>query len=97
MKIDEKYLPLGTVVLLNNAVHRAMIVGYCAKLAEEPDAPYYDYIGALFPEGIFTSEQTMVFNHNDIKEVFHLGLVDVEVKQFHERLNNLMKDIEGDK
>ena len=92
MNNNEKYLPLGTVVMLHKGRHRAMIVGYCAKILDTPDAPYYDYIGCLFPEGIFTNESSMVFNHSDIKEIYHLGFVDEETRQFHNKLNQVMKN-----
>lgn len=86
----EKYLPLGTVVMLKKGRHRAMVVGYCAKLAEDANAPFYDYIGCLFPEGIFTTEQTMVFNHDDIDKIYYMGYVDDEVKEFQKKLKDVM-------
>ena len=86
----EKYLPLGSVLMLKNGRHRVMIVGYCVKLAEDPNAPIYDYMGCLFPEGIFTTEQSMAFNHTDIDKVYHLGLVDQEVNNFHAKLKEVV-------
>ena len=88
----DKYLPLGTVVMLKKGKHRAMIVGYCAKLESDEKAPFYDYIGCLYPEGIFTSEQSLVFNHDDIAQIYYLGLFDEEAKRFVDKLKNIMKE-----
>ncbi|MBR6516458.1 MAG: DUF4176 domain-containing protein [Bacilli bacterium] len=86
-----KYLPLGTILMLKGGKHRVMIVGYCAKLQVDKKAPFYDYIGCLFPEGIFTTEETLVFNHPDIEKIYHLGYVDDEVKKFDFKLKEIMK------
>lgn len=93
MEKHEKFLPLGSVVMLEKGRHRAMIVGYGVKLQSDNITSVYDYMGCLFPEGIFTTEESMAFNHSDIKEVYHLGLVDDEVKKFHIKLNEAMKKI----
>ena len=89
----EKYLPLGTVLMLKKGKHRVMVVGYCAKIEAVKDAPFYDYIGCLFPEGIFTSEQTLVFNHSDIDKVYHIGFSDDETKKFDFKLKEIMKNV----
>lgn len=86
----EKYLPLGSVLMLKNGKHRVMVVGYCAKVDDE-NSPFYDYIGCFFPEGIFTTEQSMVFNHVDIDKIFHIGFVDEEVKALNAKLKEIMK------
>lgn len=93
----EKYLPLGTVAMLKNGKHRVMIIGYGARLEADENAPYYDYIGCLFPEGLFTTEQTLVFNHNEIDKIYHIGYVDNEVKEFDKKLKEVMKTLENNK
>ena len=44
----DKYLPIGTVVLLKNATKRLMIVGFCVK--GDTDDKIYDYVGCLYSE-----------------------------------------------
>lgn len=90
MNIPDKFLPLGSVVMLKNGKHRAMIIGYGAKIAEDDTATVYDYIGCLFPEGVFTTDESMVFNHTEIKTIYYMGLVDEEVNQFHARLKEVI-------
>ena len=47
MKSTEKYLPIGSVVLLKNGTKRVMIYGYCAISEDETNA-IYDYCGVCF-------------------------------------------------
>ena len=87
----EKYLPLGTIVLLKNGKHKAMVVGFCAKIADDSNAPFYDYIGCLWPEGIFTTDETLVFNHEDIEKIYHVGFSNSEVKEFNNKIKEVMR------
>lgn len=87
----EKYLPIGTVVMLKDGKKRVMITGFCTVPNDDKEK-IYDYSGCLFPEGIITSEQTMVFNHDQIEKIYHLGLMDDEEKEFKNKLEQIMKD-----
>ena len=84
-----KYLPIGSVVLLENATKRLMITGFAIKPNEEKNI-VYDYSGCLYPEGILTSDSIAVFNHDQIKQIFALGFSDAEEKEFKEKLNEVI-------
>ena len=84
-QIREKYLPVGTVVLLQNGSKRVMINGFCTMDANKPDK-IYDYSGVLFPEGSLSSDQTLLFDHNQIVRIDHMGLEDQEEKDFKVQL-----------
>lgn len=86
----EKYLPIGTVVLLKGGKKRVMITGFCT-VSEEDKSKVYDYSGCLYPEGFISSNQTLLFNHEQIEKIFHFGLVDDEEKTFKQRLNEMLK------
>lgn len=88
----EKYLPIGTVVMLKGGKKRAMITGFCS-ISGEDRSKVFDYSGCLYPEGFLSSNQTLLFNHEQIDKVFHLGLVDEEEKQFKQRLSEMIKNI----
>ncbi len=88
-QIGEKYLPVGTVVLRQNGTKRVMINGFCTMDASNPDV-IYDYSGVLFPEGSLSSDQTLLFNHNQIVRVDHLGLKDQEEADFKVKLNQIV-------
>jgi len=84
-----KYLPIGTVVLLQNGSKRIMINGFCTMDANNPDK-IYDYSGVLFPEGSLSSDQTLLFDHNQIVRIDHLGLIDQEEQEFKIKLAALV-------
>lgn len=88
----EKYLPIGTVVLLKEGSKKIMIIGFCA-MAKKDDKTIYDYSGCLYPEGLLTSDQTLLFNHNQIEKIYHIGFHDDDDKKFKENLKVLMTKI----
>ena len=88
-QIGEKYLPVGTVVLLQNGTKRVMINGFCTMDASNPNR-IFDYSGVLFPEGSLSSDQTLLFDHNQIVRVDHMGLVDDEEKTFKVKLKEIV-------
>lgn len=90
MNIGEKYLPIGTVVLLKDGTKRIMINGFCTMDANKP-TKIYDYSGVLFPEGSLSSDQTLLFDHDQIARVDHLGLEDKEEKEFKVKLAKIAK------
>lgn len=86
----EKFLPLGSVVLLKDATKRVMITGFYIKGKDMPDK-IFDYIGCLYPEGIINTEKNLLFNHEDIKQIFAIGYSDDEEKKFKEKLKDLIE------
>lgn len=88
----EKYLPIGTVVLLKNGKKRVMITGFVAMEKKGEDNVTYDYCGVLYPEGVISMKQVLMFNHNQIQKIFHMGLYnDQEERQFKAKLIEAMK------
>lgn len=87
-----KFLPIGTVVLLKGGKKRLMITGFCSyDLANKTKA--YDYTGRLYPEGIITSKETALFNHNQIEKIYFLGYSDQEEKNFKVKLIQELKKL----
>ena len=86
--MDNKILPLGSVVLLHNGTKKVMIIGYAMKTPENPDK-VYDYCGCVFPEGVLRSDVTCVFNHNQIKEVCFVGYKNEESTNFVDNIVTL--------
>lgn len=95
-KTSEKFLPIGTVVMLKGGKKRIMITGFCS-INEQQEDKIYDYSACLYPEGIVTSNQTLLFDHEQIEEVFHLGLSDDEEQQFKDKLNIVLSKLEESK
>lgn len=83
---QEKFLPIGTVVLLKEGKKRMMITGFMASIDNKD---IYDYSGCLYPEGFLSSDQICLFNHEQIDKVYSLGYQDDESKEFMENLKKL--------
>lgn len=88
----EKYLPIGTIVLLKDATKRLMITGFCAVDAEENNK-IYDYVGCMYPEGVLSNDESALFNHNQIEKIYYMGLSDDEEKEFKTKLEELVSQI----
>lgn len=89
--MKEKFLPIGTVVLLNGATKRIMITGYCSAVPENPEKTY-DYVGCLFPEGNLAGEEVALFDHNQIGKIAHMGLTDEEFISFDQKIKSLLQE-----
>ena len=89
-----KFLPIGTVVMLKGGKKRAMITGFC-PVADDNKEKVYDYSGCIYPEGFLSSNQTLLFNHDQIEKIYHLGLVDEEEKQFKTKLIEMLKKMQS--
>ena len=92
--MNDKLLPIGSVVLLKNATHRLMIIGYGAIKFAKPNI-LFDYWGCMYPEGQFESERHIIFNHQDILKVYGEGYSDDEEKQFRTRVEKAIKKCKG--
>lgn len=92
-EVGEKYLPLGTVVLLKDATKRVMITGF-ASVSPDTGERIFDYSGCVFPEGFMSYNEVCVFDHNQIQEVFYKGLEDEEEKAFKEQLKQKIAELE---
>ncbi len=86
--MKEKFLPIGTVVLLKEATKRIMITGYCSSVPEDIDK-LYDYVGCLFPEGNLAGDQVALFDHDQIGSIVYNGLDDEEFKKFNIEVKKL--------
>lgn len=88
----QKFLPIGTVVLLKGAKKRLMITGFCSYDEAKKDKAY-DYTGCLYPEGIISSRQMALFNHNQIDKIYYLGYSDNEEKEYKKALIMGLREI----
>lgn len=91
----EKYLPIGSVVLLKEAKKRVMITGFAAKGKETVDR-IFDYMGCLYPEGIISSDKNLLFDHEQIDKIYYLGYSDGEEKEFKQKLTDAVSKIESE-
>ena len=93
MENANKFLPIGSIVILNGAKRKIMVTGYKPVTTEINETGKYviewDYNGCIYPEGLLSTEQVLLFNHSQINQVFFMGYEDEESKKFHEALKNM--------
>ncbi len=85
-------LPIGSVVLLKGAVKKIMIIGYMA-IDKENTSKTYDYSGCIYPEGLLSSDQTLLFDHEQINQVFFEGYQNEESELFKNQLKEVHKQL----
>ena len=85
--MKERFLPIGTVVLLKGATKKLMITSYLIfTKGEKEDKVMYDYGACPYPEGIIESNFAVGFNHDKIDKVIHMGYLDEEGKDLNKVL-----------
>ena len=80
--MEEKFLPIGTFVLLKGGKKEVMITSYCifptGEIIEKGTqtngkGKMFDYGACLYPEGIINSDQVLGFNHDKIEKICYMG------------------------
>ena len=89
--MEEKYLPIGTVVLLKGASKKVMINGYCAVAENRPNK-IFDYRGCPFPEGVLESSGVALFDHEQINEICHIGYKNEESIELSDKLGIIVNN-----
>ena len=94
--MKERFLPIGTVVLLKGGKKEVMITSYCIfpnnvqmKDGQEvkPKNELFEYGACLYPEGILDSNVSCAFNHNQIEKICFMGYETESQKKLSEMLN----------
>lgn len=83
----KEYLPIGSIVLLNNGTKKIMIYG--RKQIHGETGKVFDYVACFYPEGNVSQEYTFLFNHEDIKEIVFEGYKDIHEEAFLKLLGEI--------
>ena len=96
--MKEKYLPIGSVVLLKDATKKVMITGFCMVTEEDGKKKMFDYSACIFPEGIIDSNQIALFNHDQIDKICFEGYRNEETEELQKKIKDVIeKQSETDK
>ena len=82
-----KYLPLGSIVILNGGIQKIIINARGIVAANMTPPLFFDYGGSFYPQGII-GDQIMYFNHEDIKKVIFTGYTDEDDEMMVENIND---------
>lgn len=77
-------LPIGSIVLLQEATKKAMIYG--VKQTDSETGAEYDYLGVVYPEGCLGDGSSFFFDHEHIAQVCFRGYEDEEREEFIDKL-----------
>jgi hypothetical protein len=89
--MNNKYLPIGTVVLLEEAQKALMIYG--RQQRDTGTGKIYDYVACLYPEGNIGKEHTYLFNGDKIAQVLHVGLDNEENVELTNKLQAAQEEL----
>ena len=102
MEIGERFLPIGTVVVLKGGIRELMIMSYCIMPSGDvydksgkidAKGKMYDYGACFYPEGMVTSDQLFAFNHDQIEKICYKGYVTDNYKDISRLLNEGLEEI----
>ena len=88
--IEERFLPIGTVLLLKGGRKPVMITSYCiypTNVVNNSERKMYEYGGCVYSEGILDSNMACAFNHNQIEKILYMGYT----SEVQKELSNLLK------
>ena len=92
--MKEKYLPLGSVVILKGAQRAISIIGFCPVI--KVNNRQYDYLGVPYPEGYLGQNSVLSFDHEKIDKIYSVGFSNDDEKQFKKKLNETVKTLSKD-
>lgn len=83
----EEYLPIGSIVELEEGKKKLMIIGIMHNaIDKDKTVKEYDYIGVTYPEGFFSQEMLLLFQQSSVTNVIFRGYEDTERESFLEAL-----------
>ncbi len=78
----QKYMPIGSVVGLEDSEDLKMIIGFNFSTNNQTR----DYVGCPYPFGIQDDKSYSLFDHEQIKRVYHIGYINNLERGFKENL-----------
>ncbi len=87
----KELLPVGSVVLLQGATKKTIIIGIM-QIKEGEENKTYDYIGVPYPEGFLGKDSAYLFNREHINDVIFTGYDNPERQGFLELAEQIFKE-----
>ncbi|MCM1496393.1 MAG: DUF4176 domain-containing protein [Bacteroides sp.] len=81
------FYPVGSVVIVKGNVRKMIVLARCVMTEIQGTLHFFDYAGALYPEGLVNS-QMIYFNHKDISRIIFEGYSDEDEVMMKENLND---------
>lgn len=87
--MSKRLLPIGSIVTVDGAKKRLMIMG--THLNRADDDTLYDYVGVPYPEGYLGKDIMFLFMHEDVVDVSFVGFVNAETQLFEAYYQQMME------
>ena len=84
------YLPLGSIVLLEDGVQKIVIISRALSVANGGRILFFDYAGVPYPEGL-VSDQVIYFNMDKVSRVVFEGYRDVDDENAVDNINRFLE------
>jgi len=78
--MNDRLLPIGSIVSLNQNNTKLMIVGYLQKTNE--DDKIWDYSAVIYPNGFISPNRMIVFDSIQIERCYLMGYQNIEAIEF---------------
>lgn len=88
--MEKVFLPIGSVVHLENSTALVMIAGYL-PVSQSHVNHVWDYLGFKFPIGYVDDETVYCFDHKQIETVYAYGYRDIEHDLFASKLPEMQE------
>lgn len=85
------FLPFGSIVRLKGGNVRVAVIGFTP--IEKGKTKVWDYLGAVWPIGVITSDNNLLFNRDQIEEVIFEGYTDSAELEFRTKLEKAVEEI----
>ncbi len=90
--MKQRFLPIGTILMLKGGTKEVMITSYCvfsqgAAKQKDGEKKMYEYGGCPYPEGILDSNMALAFNHNQIEKIVHMGYESKKQEELSKKLD----------
>ena len=87
-------LPVGSVVLLEGATKKTIIMGIF-QISEDHPGEIYEYLGVPYPEGYMGAGTSYLLKQKDVVKVIWRGHEDEEREAMLNMLENLVKQTDA--
>lgn len=90
-KSIKEVLPIGSVVTLQGGTKKIMI---CGRIQEDKETEsVYDYSACYYPEGILDANELFLFQHENIAQIYYVGLQDSDEFAFRSYMEQRLKEM----
>lgn len=89
--MNEDYLPVGSVVALDNGgtTIEVVVIGRCLKT----NTGKFDYMAVVYPCGFTSASDILYFNRNVIREVVNYGYISHAEEEYNRQLLKKIKNL----